>query len=81
MHRDLIDHECLNGMERGLSCKQFVAELHDRGLSPDHAAETVCQLFASTAVRPASTSVRIRPGVRGPRRGAELPEPFRSRGG
>lgn len=46
MHRDLIDHERLNGMERGLSCKQFVAELHDRGLSPDQAAEAVCQLFA-----------------------------------
>jgi hypothetical protein len=35
----------LTGMERGQSSKQFVAELHDRRLSPDEAADVVCQVY------------------------------------
>jgi hypothetical protein len=35
----------LTGMERGQNSKQFVAELHDRMLSPDDAADIVCQVY------------------------------------
>jgi hypothetical protein len=45
MHRDLMDLSCLAGIERGLSSKHFVAELHDQGLTRDEAAETVSQVF------------------------------------
>jgi hypothetical protein len=45
VHRDLIDRGCLAGMGRGLNCKQFVAELHDRGFDPDDAADAVYRVF------------------------------------
>jgi hypothetical protein len=45
VHHDLIDRGYLTGMERGQSSKQFVTELHDRRLSPDDAADVVCQVY------------------------------------
>jgi len=46
VHRDLMDVESLTGIERGLSSKEFVAELHRRGLRPDDAADVVSRVFA-----------------------------------
>jgi len=46
VHRDLINAESLTGIERGLSSKEFVADLHRRGLTPDDAADVVSRVFA-----------------------------------
>jgi hypothetical protein len=45
MHRDLMNLGYLTGTERGQNSKQFVAELHDWRLSPDDAADVVCQVY------------------------------------
>jgi hypothetical protein len=46
VHRDFMDREILTGIERGLSSKEFVAELRRRGLTPDDAADVVARVFA-----------------------------------
>jgi len=45
VHRDLMDQGCLTGTERGQGSHEFVAGLRDRGLTPDDAADVVCQVF------------------------------------
>jgi hypothetical protein len=45
MHRDQMARRSLAGMSLALCSKLFVAELRDQGLSPEAAAETVCQVF------------------------------------
>ena len=45
MRRDRMDRRCLAGMERGLSSRLYVAELHAQGLSQDAAVESVIQAF------------------------------------
>jgi hypothetical protein len=45
MRRDLSDRGCLAGMEGGQSSYQFVAGLRDRVLTPDDAADVVCQVY------------------------------------
>ena len=45
MHRVSMSRRYSTGMERGHDSKQFVADLHGRGLTPDDAADIVCQVF------------------------------------
>jgi len=45
VHRILRRVGGLTGMTTGPGGKEFVAELHDRGLDPGDAADAVCQVF------------------------------------
>jgi len=45
MHRDHIAPDGLIGMRRGLCGDTFAAELHDRGFTPDDAAEAVGLMY------------------------------------
>ena len=45
MHRDTIVLSHLAGVKRGMHSKQFVTELHDRGVTCDEAIEMVSLVF------------------------------------
>jgi hypothetical protein len=45
MHRGLSDRGCPAGSDIGLDGKQFLTELQGRGLSPDVAADIICQVY------------------------------------
>jgi len=45
MHRDRMDRRSLAGMDRRMSGKLYVAELHAQGVSQDTAVESVVQAF------------------------------------
>jgi len=45
MHRDCVSRRPMAGIERGLSSKAFVAELHGQGYARDAAEEIVSQVF------------------------------------
>jgi hypothetical protein len=45
MHRDHFTTDQFGGVSRGMRSKQFVAELHDNGLTQDQTIEAVCAVF------------------------------------
>jgi hypothetical protein len=45
MHRNHIVPGHLPGVNRGMQCKQFVADLRDHGFTCDQAIESVCLVF------------------------------------
>jgi hypothetical protein len=48
MHRD--NHRYGSGSRRGLSSKQFLWDLHDRGVGRDDAIQAVSQMFGAPRV-------------------------------
>jgi hypothetical protein len=45
MYPGVSDRGCPAGSDRGRDGKRLAGELHGRGLSPDDAADVICQVF------------------------------------